>query len=94
MRASSVRATFHVRLKNFAQSSLPDGASTTRVRERPAAPAAHRDYKNHAEGLAHPSNRLVAQFNANWRVVDGPLQWILQRRKGNPRAGNPGWRDR
>ena len=35
---------------------------------------------------AHPSNRLVAQLNASWRVIDDPLQWILQRRKGNPRA--------
>ena len=33
---------------------------------------------------AHPSNRLVAQLNANWRVVNDPLQWRLQRRKGNP----------
>ena len=44
--------------------------------------------------LAHSSNRLVAQLNSNWRVVDDPLQWILQRRKGNPRKKNSGWRDR
>jgi hypothetical protein len=43
---------------------------------------------------AHPSNRLIAQLNANWRVVDDPLQWILQRRKGNPRKKNSGWQDR
>jgi len=30
---------------------------------------------------AHPSNRLIAQLNANLRVVDDPLQWILQRRQ-------------
>src|SRR5690349_14808540 len=41
--------------------------------------------------LAHPSNRLIAQLNANWRLVDDPLQWILQRRKGNPRKRNSGW---
>jgi hypothetical protein len=44
--------------------------------------------------LAHPSNRLVAQLNERWRVVDDPLQWILQRKKGNPRKKNSGWRDR
>ena len=43
---------------------------------------------------AHPSNRLLTQLNANWRVVDDPLQWILQRRKGNPRKRNSGWIDR
>ena len=43
---------------------------------------------------AHPSNRLVAQLNANWRVVNDPLQWRLQRRKGNPRTRNSGWQDR
>ena len=44
--------------------------------------------------LAHPSNRLIAQLNANWRVIDDPLQWILQRRKGKPRKKNSGWIDR
>jgi len=44
--------------------------------------------------VAHPSNRLIAQLNKNWRVVDDPLQWILQRRKGNPRKKNSGWQDR
>ena len=43
---------------------------------------------------AHPSNRLVAQLNTNWRVVNDPLQWVLQRRKGNPRKKNSGWKDR
>jgi hypothetical protein len=43
---------------------------------------------------AHPSNRLITQLNSNWRVVDDPLQWILQRRKGNPRKRNSGWIDR
>ncbi len=27
-------------------------------------------------------------------MVDDPLQWILQRKKGNPRRKNSGWRDR
>jgi hypothetical protein len=44
--------------------------------------------------LAHPSNRLTLQLNENWRIVDDPLQWILQRRKGNPRKRNSGWQDR
>jgi hypothetical protein len=44
--------------------------------------------------LAHPSNRLVAQLNESWRVVDDSLQWRLQRKKGSPRKKNPGWQDR
>jgi hypothetical protein len=43
---------------------------------------------------AHLSNRLIAQLNENWRVLDDPLQWILQRRKGNPRKRNSGWQNR
>jgi hypothetical protein len=43
---------------------------------------------------AHPLNRLITQLNEKWRVVDDPLQWILQQRKGNPRKKNSGWRDR
>src|SRR5262245_38206740 len=30
---------------------------------------------------AHPSNRPLAQLNDRWRIVDDPLQWILQQRK-------------
>jgi len=29
------------------------------------------------------------RLNVNWRVVDDPLQWILQQRKGNPRPRTP-----
>jgi hypothetical protein len=51
-----------------------------------------------SEGLshspAHPSNRVITQLSAKWRVVHDPLQWILQRRKGNPRKKNSGWQDR
>jgi hypothetical protein len=43
---------------------------------------------------AHPSNRLLAQLNADWRVEDDPLQWILQRKKGNPRQKHSGWQNR
>jgi hypothetical protein len=57
-------------------------------------PATPRDYQVRSERPAHPSNRLVAQFNETWRVVDDRLQWRLQRKKGNPRSKNAGWRDR
>ena len=50
--------------------------------------------RDRAEGPTHPSNRLVAQLNETWRVIDDPLQWILQRRKGNPRKKNSGWQSR
>jgi hypothetical protein len=47
-----------------------------------------------ASPLAHPSDRLTLQLNTNWRVLDDSLQWVLQRRKGNPRKKNSGWKDR
>jgi hypothetical protein len=64
------------------------------VRERSQAPARQRDHQDRVQRLAHPSKRLIAQVNENWRVVYDPLQWILQRRKGNPRKKNSGWQDR
>jgi len=65
-----------------------------RMRERCTASAVHRGYQDQNKGFAHPSNRLIAGLNESWRVVDDPLQWILQRRKGSPRAKNSGWRNR
>jgi len=64
------------------------------VRERCAATGAQPDYQDPAEGPAHPSTRIVAQLNESWRVVDDPSRWRLQRKKGNSRKKNPGWRDR
>ena len=43
---------------------------------------------------AHPSDPLIAQLNDSWRVIDDPLQWICQRKKGNPRRKNSGWQNR
>jgi hypothetical protein len=51
-------------------------------------------YKAPGSLLTHPSNRVVAQLNERWRVVDDPLQWILQSRKGNARFKSSGWRSR
>ena len=64
------------------------------VREKSAAPPPALDLAPVTSPPAHPSNRLVAQLNINWRVVDDALQWVLQRRKGNPRKKNSGWQDR
>jgi hypothetical protein len=61
---------------------------------RPASTSGHAGISAHVSPPAHPLNRLIAQLNNNWRVVDHPLQWILQRRKGKPRKKNSGWRDR
>ena len=76
---------------------LPCGtfsASKERVREQSVSLARVSDTQNRNSQLAHPSNRLVAQLNERWRVVDDPLQWILQRKKGNPRKKNSGWMSR
>jgi hypothetical protein len=76
---------------------VPSGKATsvkTGVRERFATQARQRTYTDRPKGPAHPSNRLVAQLGTNWRVVNDPLQWMLQRRKGNPRKKNSGWQNR
>src|SRR5262245_49561226 len=95
MRASSVRATAHAIVTGGDEQSLCQDTSLDQgVRE----PSISRDRVSTAtevtECFAHPSNSLVAQLNASWRVVDDPLQWILQRRKGKPRSRNSGWRGR
>jgi hypothetical protein len=64
------------------------------VREPSTTTGTQRDSPDRFPRPAHPSNRLVAQLNETWRVIDDPLQWILQLRKGNPRKKNPGWRGR
>ena len=64
------------------------------VREQPVATTRHQASSKGLNGPAHPSNRVVAQLNAKWRVVDDPLQWILQRKKGSPRSRNAGWQGR
>jgi hypothetical protein len=64
--------------KRVRQARVKDG--TTSSSSKPVSPP------------AHPSDRLVAQLNERWRVVDDPLQWILQQRKGNARSKNSGWR--
>jgi hypothetical protein len=69
-------------------------APQAQVREPSGVPATHPGYQDGKKNAAHPSNRLIAQLNANWRIIDDPLLWILQRRKGKPRQKNSGWRSR
>ena len=45
-------------------------------------------------GLAHPRQSFPVVLDANWRVIDEPLQWVVQQRKGNQRGKNTGWRGR
>jgi len=35
---------------------------------------------------------MITQLNKHWRIIDDPLQWILQVRKGQPSARSSGWR--
>lgn len=94
MRASSVRATADAVISGDEFDQDLDASLDQWVREpsnvRDAGSVPHQA----VEGPAHSSNRLVAQLNATWRVVADPLQWRLQRKKGNPRIRNSGWRDR
>ena len=50
--------------------------------------------KNATEQEAAQRTPLLVELNASWREVDDPLQWMLQRKKGNPRKKNFGWRNR
>jgi hypothetical protein len=96
MRTSSVRAISgpaneSSRLED--QGNLDD-TSNSKVRERLGDPGASSVGQDCTTRPAHPSNRLIAQLNERWRVVDDPLQWILQRKKGKSRRKNLGWRGR
>jgi hypothetical protein len=96
MRVSSVRATAGVpeSLDQAADEKLQDDTAKSWVREGCRASERDQESQERAERPAHPSNQLVAQLNERWRVVDDPLQWKLQRKKGNARKRNSGWRDR
>jgi len=39
-------------------------------------------------------NALPVHLNSGWRMVDDPLQWILQRRDGKPDKKHSGWSNR
>ena len=64
------------------------------VRGQPVTATRHRGSSLGPTDPAHTSKRLIAQLNECWRVVDDPLQWILQRKKGNPRKKSTGWAGR
>lgn len=92
MRASSVRATAFVARPDQAADDKPQVDTTTSgVRERSPTSETHREPQALVERPAHPSDGLVAQLNESWRIVDDPLQWILQRKKGRVRKRNTGW---
>ena len=44
--------------------------------------------------LAGSLNAFPTVLNSGWRVMDDPLQWILQRRNSKPDKKHSGWRDR
>jgi hypothetical protein len=64
------------------------------VRERPEHDGGHSPASPDVSRLAHPRQSFPLVLNANWRVIDEPLQWVVQQRKGNQRGKNTGWRGR
>ena len=66
----------------------------TRVREPGSPPDGGDVATDTLTAPAHPSDRLVLQLSERWRIVDDPLQWILQRKKGTPSKKNSGWQNR
>ena len=69
-------------------------AQESRMRGKSAKGSAHAGRADWPKRPAHPLNRPIAQLSERWRVVDDPLQGILQRKKGNPRKKNSGWTGR
>lgn len=62
---------------------------------QPAEPAGRGIPSNTITYLKDRSEgRLVTEFNDRWRVIDAPLQWILQVRKGRRSQKASGWRSR
>jgi hypothetical protein len=97
MRASSVRASVHAFHTGGDQpgQDTPLGIPFNKgVRQPSIVRCAVPGPDEVGKHPAHPSNRLVAQLNESWRVIDDPLQWRLQRKKGNSREKNSGWLDR
>ncbi|MGE0735304.1 MAG: hypothetical protein AB7P50_11180 [Alphaproteobacteria bacterium] len=46
-------------------------------------------------GLTKPGDKggfVLSELSARWRIVNEPLQWVLQVRKGRCRARATGWR--
>jgi hypothetical protein len=63
----------------------------------PGAPAtkqasAFKDSEASPSALAHPPKRLLVRLNDDWRVTEDSSQRILQKRKGNARSKNAGWK--
>ena len=46
------------------------------------------------KGTCSLSPRVIAVLNDRWRVIDDPLQWILEARDGRKRLRATGWRGR
>jgi hypothetical protein len=65
------------------------GVRRSRTREHASLGAGGRE-----KGPAHPSIRFPLRLNGEWRIVDDPIQWILERRKGRPRTKSSGWQAR
>lgn len=72
-----------------------DKASVTQgVRGSLINSSEHQHSHNRVPPLAHRSTPLVAQLNSRLRVVDDPLQWIVQVKKDNPCSKSTGWEGR
>lgn len=81
------------RKQDFAETSRAHAIQTT-VRKASSPPDGGDVTSDTLPAPAHPSSHLVAQLNEQWRVVDDPLQWILQKRKGKARNKSSGWQGR
>ena len=75
------------------------GGSGSREHESLAVSAKHRKHEVpgcFAKGgdICNVRPNVLVVLNERWRVVDDPMQWILQVRKGRETARASGWRNR
>ena len=73
------REGFKGRVSYITQRSRMRGARPSRVKARPSHPEA---------------SPVIALLNDRWRVIDDPLQWILEVRTGRPTRKATGWQGR
>ena len=75
------------------------GGSGSREQESSAVSAKHRKHEvpecfAKAGDVCNVRSNVLVVLNERWRVVDDPMQWILQVRKGRETARASGWRSR
>lgn len=68
----------------------PEGAARLADASTAPTPAKSRD----EAGAALKSPPWPIALNGRWRIIDDPIQWVLQQRTGKSRDKSTGWESR